>query len=178
MAWRVRVLAECGWRDRGIHVQALADRRTRVRDRRGPRAAVPSMATRRQARPRARGIQPGQRRSARMTRRQRLRRDARRAGSAAARGIGAAPHGRASSSSPTPQQPRRTGRPTRLAKHGQRAGALKTHRRDDIVPLRRDDCAHSGKQVEDVLCTVFKAPTMTKPLLQNLNGLSYTQDGI
>ena len=52
------------------------------------------------------------------------------------------------------------------------------HRRDDVVPLRRDDGTHSGKLVEDVLCTVFKAPTATKPLLQNLNGLSYTQDGI
>ena len=93
-------------------------------------------------------------------------------------GIGAAPHGLVSSSSPTPQCPRWTGRPARLAKHGQRAGALKMHRRDDVVPLRRDDCAHSGKQVEDVLCTVFKALTAIKPLLQNLNGLSYTQDGI
>ena len=74
--------------------------------------------------------------------------------------------------------PRWTGRPVRLAENGQRVGVLKTHRCDDIVPLRRDDRAHSGKQVEDVLCTVFKALTAIKPLLQNLNGLSYTQDGI
>ena len=47
-----------------------------------------------------------------------------------------------------------------------------------VMPLRHGDRAHSGKQAEDVLCTVFKAPTVTKPLLQNLNGLSYTQDDI
>ena len=89
------------------------------------------------------------------------------------------PHDRASSSSgPTPQRPRRTEQPARLAEHGQRAGALKAHRRDDVVPLRRDDHTHSGKQAEDVLCMVFKAPTATKPLLQNRNSLSYTRDGI
>ena len=85
---------------------------------------------------------------------------------------------RGSSSGPTPQRPRWTGRLARLAKDGQCAGVLKKHRHDDVVPLRRDDRAHSGKQDEEVLCMVFKAPTATKPLLQNLNGLRYTQDGI
>ena len=144
------------------HVQALADRRTRLR----PvwpahRSAINGMATASRA---TCARQPSM---------------ARRVGNAAAHGIAAAPHGRASSGGgPTPQRPRWTGRPARLAGHGQRAGTLKTHRRDDVVPLRRDDRAHSGEHAEDVLCTVFKAPTATKPLLQNLNSLSYTQDGI
>ena len=45
-------------------------------------------------------------------------------------------------------------------------------------PLTRGDRAHAGEANRKRAMHDFKACTATKPLLLNINGLHYTQDGI